>query len=71
MGELVFNQIVPTTKQQLLQIIADLQEKEKIEGVILGGTELPLILQQADFKDLRVFDSGVIHIDAILDKMMS
>lgn len=71
MGELVFNRIVPETKQRLLQIVAELEREEQIEGLILGGTELPLILQQEDFDRLQVFDTTQIHVKAILDKMIT
>ena len=70
MGELVFNQIIPETKNQLVQIVKDLEFTEQIEGLILGGTELPLILQQIDFEKIKVFDTTQIHVNAIIDKML-
>jgi aspartate racemase len=70
MSELLFNNIVPETKEQLIRIIRELQEKESIEGLILGGTELPLILKQADFADLEILDTTVIHVESILIRMM-
>ena len=70
MGELVFNQILPETKKQLIRIANDLQTQDQIEGIILGGTELPLILDQEDFDILKVFDTTQIHVQAILDKML-
>ena len=71
MGELVFNQILPETKSRLIQIVNELQEHKQIEGIILGGTELPLILKQEDFDRLKVFDTTQIHVNAILDKMIN
>ncbi|MEL7121206.1 MAG: amino acid racemase [Bacteroidota bacterium] len=70
MGELVFNQILPKTKMKLVQIIHDLEIRENIEGIILGGTELPLILSQNDFENIKVFDTTQIHVNSILDKML-
>ena len=70
MGELVFNLIKPETKEALLQIVNDLVKQEGIEGIVLGGTELPLILQQEDFEQLRVFNTTEIHVNAILDAMI-
>ncbi|MGV6831422.1 MAG: aspartate/glutamate racemase family protein [bacterium] len=69
MGELVFNQINLDTKKHLIQIVNDMEFDHKIEGVVLGGTELPLILKQQDFKNLKVFNTTEIHVKAILDKM--
>jgi aspartate/glutamate racemase len=30
--------------------------------VILGGTELPLILKQSDFEDIKIFNTTEIHV---------
>ncbi len=70
MGELVFNEIKPETKQRLIEIVKQLAKQEKIEGVVLGGTELPLILEQEDFDLLKVFNTTEIHVNAILDRML-
>ena len=70
MTELVFNKIVPETKEQLIQIVTRLKERESIEGLILGGTELPLILNQSDFGDIQIFDTTKIHVESIVAKMI-
>jgi aspartate racemase len=41
-GELVKGIVLPETREGLLAIIDRLQDSENIQGVILGGTELPL-----------------------------
>jgi aspartate racemase len=66
MKELVNNIIRPGTKARLISIISSLQKELKLEGVILGGTELPLIIDQDDFKDVKIFNTTKIHIDSIL-----
>jgi aspartate racemase len=70
MSELVFNTILPQTKEKLIQIIQDLKEKESIEGLILGGTELPLIINQSDFEDIKILDTTKIHVESIVTKMI-
>jgi aspartate racemase len=70
MTELVFNKIVPETKERLIQIIRELKEKESIEGLILGGTELPLILKQSDFVDIKIFNTTEIHVESIVAKIL-
>lgn len=70
MAELVFNRIVPETKKQLIQIVRELKEKESIEGLILGGMELPLILNQSDFGDIKILDTTKIHVESIVTKMI-
>jgi aspartate racemase len=70
MTELIFNKIVPETKERLIQFIRELKEKESIEGLILGGTELPLILKQSDFDDIKIFNTTEIHVESIVAKMI-
>ena len=71
MGELVFNRVNPDTKRRLIDVINTLEADEHIEGIVLGGTELPLILDQNDFQKLKVFNTTEIHVNAILDKMLN
>jgi len=71
MDELVFNKIIPETKKELIQIINGLEVNENIEGIVLGGTELPLILKQEDFDNIIVFNTTEIHVNAILNKMLN
>lgn len=70
MGELVFNQIKQETKQRLIHIALELEKELGIQGLILGGTELPLILKQGDFDTLSIFDTTRIHVQAIVDRML-
>jgi aspartate racemase len=70
MNELVLKIIKNESKQFLLNTVNELKEINGIEGVILGGTELPLILNQDDFTDLTVFDTTQIHVEALLKPML-
>jgi len=68
MGELVFNQIVPETKKELIGIVEEMHPEIGFEGIVLGGTELPLILHQDDFKYLEVLDTTKIHVHGIVER---
>jgi aspartate racemase len=70
MTELLFNRIVIETKERLIQIVRELKVKESIEGLILGGTELPLILNQSDFGDIKILDTTKIHVESIVTRMI-
>jgi len=70
MSELVLNKVIPETKNQLLRIVKELHEKESIEGLILGGTELPLILNQSDFEDFEIVDTTKIHVESLVTRMI-
>jgi aspartate racemase len=69
-NELIYNRIIPETKQRLMAIAKGLQKKYGIKGLILGGTEFCLILNQSDFDELKVFDTTMIHVDSIVSKMI-
>ena len=53
------------TKAQYLKIIEKLREKGA-QGIILGCTEIPLLINQADCK-LPIFDTTAIHSKAAAD----
>ena len=53
---------LPERKQQYLQIINSLIERGA-EGIILGCTEIPILIKQADCT-VPVFDTTLIHTDA-------
>ena len=55
----------PTTKFMFLEVIADLQSKGA-EGIILGCTELPILIKQSDC-DIALFDTTFIHTKAALE----
>ncbi|HCA81587.1 MAG TPA: aspartate racemase [Bacteroidetes bacterium] len=63
--ELVKSLIVPATKARFLRIIDDLRD-QGAEGVVLGCTEIPLLIKQDD-TSLPVFDTTRIHSLAAVD----
>ncbi len=63
--ELVRGVLNPESKQLLLEIIDKLRVSG-FAGVVLGCTELPLLLKQSDL-DIELFDTTEIHSRAIVD----
>lgn len=61
--ELCANRIENASKEGFLQIINRLVKEEGAEGVILGCTEIPLLIKQEDV-DIPVFDTTAIHSEA-------
>jgi len=59
--ELVIGKFTKESKQMLLKIVNDY----KVDAVILGCTELPLILQQND-TDVILLDTVELHVEAAL-----
>jgi len=67
--ELVLGINNPATKEELKSIVYKMKVNNGIQGLILGGTELPLILNQEDFSDIIIFNTAQIHVNGILGKM--
>lgn len=68
-NELVHGVINPESTAKLRRVIADLQSSGA-EAIILGCTELPMILKQAD-SPLPLFDTTTIHSEAAVDRALS
>jgi aspartate racemase len=62
MGKNIF---LPATKEKILSIINALT-KEGAEGVILGCTEIPILIKQSDCS-IPVFDTTLIHATAAVE----
>jgi aspartate racemase len=69
--ELVKGTVLPETRERLLMIVDRLKEREGIQGLILGGTELSLILRDATVRDIPVLDTTRIHAKAIVAEALS
>ena len=57
--ELVKGKFTTAAKQQIIEIIKDLQD-QGAQGVILGCTELPILILESDI-NIPIFDTGKIH----------
>ena len=63
--ELLVSQFLPKSKQRFLEIIQKLGD-QGAKGIVLGCTEIPLLIKQED-TELPVFDTTVIHSLAAVD----
>jgi aspartate racemase len=70
MDELIHGVFLPETRAALLAIVERLQERDGIDGVLLGGTELPLILRQDSHHGIPFLDTTKIHVEAALDELL-
>lgn len=67
--ELCIGQFLPQSKQFYLKTIAELKA-QGAEGVILGCTEIGLLIQQNDF-DLPFFDTAKLHTEMAVEFILS
>jgi aspartate racemase len=61
--------VIPEKKKQLLDICNRIIAKERIDGVILGCTELPLMVKDGDL-DVHILNTSRIHIEAIVSRLL-
>ena len=71
LDELVSGKFLPETRANLLAIVDRMKAKHDINGVILAGTELPLILRDAEYKGIPFLDTTKIHCEAAVGEMLS
>jgi aspartate racemase len=71
MDELVAGVFLPATRDGMRTIAADLRDRDGIDGLVLGGTELPLLLPEAGIEGLPFLDTTSIHVDAAIGRMIS
>ena len=70
-SELVPGIFLPETHAGLIAIVDRIKAKSDIDGVILAGTELPLILCDPHHNGIPFLDTTKIHVETAVDEMLS
>lgn len=70
MGELVHGVLNAGTRVGLLELVERLQARDGIDGLVLGGTELPLILTMPEHRGLPFLDTTRLHVERIVDEIL-
>lgn len=70
-NELLYNQFKPASRQLILQAVERLHQAEQIDGLILGGTELPLLLRGSTVAGVRFLDTTQLHVERIVAAMLA
>jgi aspartate racemase len=71
MNELVNGVFLPETRDGLLKVVDRLRETQQVQGLILGGTELPLILREETHNGLPILNTTKIHVAAAVREMLA
>jgi len=71
MNELVEGIFRDETRQALLGIIDKMVRDQHVEAIILGGTELPLILRDETHNGIPFLNTTKIHVEAAVAEMLS
>jgi aspartate/glutamate racemase len=70
MNELIPGIFLPETRAGLLAIVDRIRARSAIEGVILAGTELPLLLREPAHNSVPFLNTTVIHCQAAVSEML-
>jgi aspartate racemase len=68
-GELLRGEFRDETRRGVMSLVARLRERESIDGVILGGTELPLLLAEPVIMGVPALDTTELHVAAIVGRL--
>ena len=71
MNELVAGVFSAETRRQLMRFVNRMKKQENIDGLILGGTELPLIFQDVVRSPVPFLDTAQIHVKHIMAQALS
>ena len=66
LGEFLKNEFRPETRDGVLGVIERMQRDSNVEAVILGGTELPILLRADSHAGVALLDTTKIHAAAVL-----
>ena len=68
-GELLKNRFLPQSREAILRIAHRMKAEDGVQAVVLAGTELPLLLRDAD-AGIDWLDTTVIHVEAVVDELL-
>ena len=70
-NQLLKNNFLPEARAAIIGIIERMRKNERIEAVVLAGTELPLLLRGAEPEGLPFLDTTMIHVNAAVDAILA
>jgi len=71
MGELVAEVFLPETRTGFLEIADRMIQRHNIDALILGGTEMPLLLTDASHNGIPLLDTTAIHVERAVTALLN
>ena len=68
-GELLEGEFRDDTRAEFTSLVGRLRDAQRVDGVILGGTELPLLLPDAAIAGVPALDTTALHVAAIVQRL--
>jgi len=69
-GELLKGSFRDETRDGVIDVVRRIRGDHAVDGVILGGTELPLLLGNASIAGLSALDTTALHVSAIVGRLL-
>ena len=57
------------TRRDIISLVMRLRDEHSVDGIIFGGTELPLLLRDATIAGLPTLDTTALHVAAIVKRL--
>jgi aspartate racemase len=70
-GQLLKGDFREATRREFVELVDRLRRDERIEAVILGGTELPLLLKDSSIAGVPALDTTALHVAAIVQRLVA
>jgi len=70
-NELVAGMVLDVARAGLENVVATMRDRDGIDGGILGGTELALIVTEPTFAGIPVLNTAQIHVEAGIDWLLA
>jgi aspartate racemase len=68
-GELLEGVFRESTRKEFTALVERMRDVHAIDGVILGGTELPLLLPSPEIARVPALDTTALHVAAIVQRL--
>jgi aspartate racemase len=68
-GQMLRGVFLDETRDGVIAVVRRLRQEQDIDGVILGGTELTLLLSAPVVADLPALDTTALHVAAIVKRL--
>jgi aspartate racemase len=68
-GQLLKGEFRDETRDGVISVVRRLRQEQNIDGAILGGTELTLLLSAPVVADLPALDTTALHVAAIVKRL--
>ena len=68
-GQLLEGDFRDETRRELFALVARMRNERAMDGVVLGGTELPLLLVSPTVAEIPALDTTALHVAAIVRRL--